>query len=318
LTAQAVSGSVDATSRGFIDQEYDSLKAEAIAIGTNTTFNGTALLTGNYNATNNVATFQVGIAVGDTIVADLTTVVVTAADRERQREYLEQRDFYQAYDRELAEQRAMNGQASPVYIIEEAVIGGALGRLLFGASSSTVGGYVATTEGAVWSAGGRDSAQRMVSVGFVEAPALRSASTGGSVANSIESGAVRLVNPAELRWTQTTAGGNGRASIWRERLDPSSGYNAYPLEPIDVVRTPDGLVTVDHTRAAIALEYGIKEIPVRVYMPDDLLPVSMTSGLRPRFGPSTTWGEAAAYRASRQVPPLPPTGTPTPPRLPRR
>ena len=79
LTAQAVSGSVDATSRGFIDQEYDALKAEAIAIGTNTTFNGTALLTGNYNATNNVATFQVGIAVGDTIVADLTTVVVTAA-----------------------------------------------------------------------------------------------------------------------------------------------------------------------------------------------------------------------------------------------
>jgi len=79
LTAQAVSGSVDNTSRGFIDQEYDALKAEAIAIGTNTAFNGTALLTGNYNATNNVATFQVGTAVADTIVADLTTVVVTAA-----------------------------------------------------------------------------------------------------------------------------------------------------------------------------------------------------------------------------------------------
>lgn len=79
LTAQAVSGSVDVTSRGFIDQEYDQLKAEAIAIGTGTTFNGTALLTGNYNATNNVATFQVGIAVTETIVADLTTVVVTAA-----------------------------------------------------------------------------------------------------------------------------------------------------------------------------------------------------------------------------------------------
>jgi flagellin len=46
LTAQAVSGSVDATSRGFIDQEYDGLKAEAIAIGTNTTFNGTAPLDG--------------------------------------------------------------------------------------------------------------------------------------------------------------------------------------------------------------------------------------------------------------------------------
>lgn len=79
LTAQAISGSVDDTSRGFIDQEYDALKAEAIAIGTNTAFNGTALLTGNFNATNNVGTFQVGTAVGDTIVADLTSVVVTAA-----------------------------------------------------------------------------------------------------------------------------------------------------------------------------------------------------------------------------------------------
>jgi hypothetical protein len=140
----------------------------------------------------------------------------------------------------------------------------------------------------------------------------------GRVANSVESGAVRLVDPAKLRWTQTTAGGNGRASIWRDRLDPSSGYNAYPLEPIDVVNTADGLVTVDHTRAAVALEYGTTEIPVRVYLPDDLLPVGMTSGPRPRFGPSTTWGEAAAYRASRQVPPLPPTGTTTPPKLPRR
>lgn len=139
------------------------------------------------------------------------------------------------------------------------------------------------------------------------------------VANSaanFESGAVRLVNPAELRWTQTTAGGNGRASIWRDRLDPSGTYNAYPLEPIDVVNTADGLATVDHTRAAIALEYGIPEIPVRVWQPNDLLPPSMTAGPRPRFGSSTTWGEAAAYRASRQLPPLPPTGTPTPPRLP--
>jgi len=63
LTAQAVSGSVDNTSRGYIDQEYGQLKTEVIAIGTNTKFNGTALLTGNYNATNNVATFQVGTAV---------------------------------------------------------------------------------------------------------------------------------------------------------------------------------------------------------------------------------------------------------------
>ena len=79
LTTQAVSGSVDNTNRGFIDQEYDALKAEAISIGTSTAFNGTALLTGNYNATNNVATFQVGLAVTETIVADLTSVISTAA-----------------------------------------------------------------------------------------------------------------------------------------------------------------------------------------------------------------------------------------------
>ena len=79
LTTQAVSGSVDNTNRGFIDQEYDALKAEAISIGTSTAFNGTALLTGNYNATNNVATFQVGLAVTETIVADLTSVIITAA-----------------------------------------------------------------------------------------------------------------------------------------------------------------------------------------------------------------------------------------------
>ncbi|HAJ90804.1 MAG TPA: flagellin [Rhodospirillaceae bacterium] len=80
LSAQAISGSVDNTSRGFIDQEYDALKTEAIAIGTNTTFNGTKLLDGNFNATNNVATFQVGIAVGDTIVANLTTAQVDATN----------------------------------------------------------------------------------------------------------------------------------------------------------------------------------------------------------------------------------------------
>jgi len=78
LSAQAVSGSVDTVSRGFINQEFQALKAEIIAIGANTTFNGTQLLNANYNATNNVATFQVGIAVTDTIVADLTTVNVSA------------------------------------------------------------------------------------------------------------------------------------------------------------------------------------------------------------------------------------------------
>jgi filamentous hemagglutinin len=84
-------------------------------------------------------------------------------------------------------------------------------------------------------------------------------------------------------------------------------------EFVDVVRSADGLVTVDHTRAAVALEYGIRGIPARVHSPTDVLPSSMTG----RFGPATTWGDAAAYRAATQRPPLPSTGTVTPPRLPR-
>jgi len=79
LSAQAVSGSVDTNSRSYIQSEFLALQTEILAIGTNTKFNGTALLDGNFNATNNVATFQVGTAVSDTIVADLTTVVITAA-----------------------------------------------------------------------------------------------------------------------------------------------------------------------------------------------------------------------------------------------
>jgi filamentous hemagglutinin len=132
-------------------------------------------------------------------------------------------------------------------------------------------------------------------------------------ANAAERGAVELIDPATLRWTQTSAGGNGRAAIWWDRLNPSSSYNAYPLEPIDVVRTTDGLTTLDHTRAAVALENGITNIPARVHLPTDPLPASMSG----RFGSSTTWGEAAAYRAANQRPPLPPTGTTTPPRLSR-
>jgi flagellin len=78
LTAQSVSGSVDATSRGFVDQEFQALKTEILAVGTNTKFNGTLLFDANYNATNGVGTFQVGIAASDTIVADLTTVRIDA------------------------------------------------------------------------------------------------------------------------------------------------------------------------------------------------------------------------------------------------
>ncbi len=119
---------------------------------------------------------------------------------------------------------------------------------------------------------------------------------------------VRNVNPADIRWTQRTAGGRGRAAAIRE----SMAQRGYKGDSIDLVVTRDGLVTVDHTRAAVALEQGINSIPGRVHLPWELLPADMLG----RFGKATTWGEAAAYRTANQRPPLPPTGPPTPPRLP--
>ncbi|WP_260866177.1 two-partner secretion domain-containing protein [Burkholderia gladioli] len=123
-----------------------------------------------------------------------------------------------------------------------------------------------------------------------------------------DGGTIVDVNPADLRWTQTTAGGNGRADALRQ----SMAQNGYAGPPIDVVQTSDGIVTVDHTRAAVALEQGITSIPATVHLPSDPLPADMAG----RFGSATTWGEAAAYRAANQRPPLVPTGTTTPPKLP--
>jgi flagellin len=77
LTVQAKSGSVDAASRGFINQEFQAIKLEIRAIGANTAFNGTRLINGTYNATNGRANFQVGLSATDTILANLTTVNVT-------------------------------------------------------------------------------------------------------------------------------------------------------------------------------------------------------------------------------------------------
>ncbi|WP_230946389.1 beta strand repeat-containing protein [Burkholderia vietnamiensis] len=122
-------------------------------------------------------------------------------------------------------------------------------------------------------------------------------------------GTVVDVNPADLRWTQRTAGGNGRADTLRQSI----AQNGYAGSPIDVVQTTDGIVTVDHTRAAIALEQGITSIPATLHLPTDPLPPDMVG----RFGNATTWGDAAAYRAANQRPPLPPTGTTTPPKLPK-
>ncbi|MDY0029204.1 MAG: flagellin [Pseudobdellovibrionaceae bacterium] len=72
LAAQSNSGSVDNTSRGFINTEYQALLSEAQGIGTNTTFNGDGLLDGGYNFN-----YQVGVTATDTIALNLSTINVT-------------------------------------------------------------------------------------------------------------------------------------------------------------------------------------------------------------------------------------------------
>jgi filamentous hemagglutinin len=118
----------------------------------------------------------------------------------------------------------------------------------------------------------------------------------------------RLVDPNTLRFSQRTAGGNGRAAMLRESMG-AQGWNG---PPIDVVETAAGLVTIDNTRVAVVQELGIAEIPVAVHAPDETLPES----LRGRFPDAETWGDALAYRTGRQTPPLPVGGTLTRPRMP--
>ncbi len=62
LAAQAISGSVDTTGRGFINTEYQQLLTEIGNIASTTQFNGTNLLSGSYDQT-----FQVGVAATDII-----------------------------------------------------------------------------------------------------------------------------------------------------------------------------------------------------------------------------------------------------------
>ena len=132
-------------------------------------------------------------------------------------------------------------------------------------------------------------------------------------ASDFISGKVVEIDPANLRWSQTTAGGRGRAGAIRS----SMAENGWAGEPIDVVVTKDGLVTVDHTRAAVALEQGIKKIPVRLHMAADPLPHDMLTRAWNRSGQTAeTWGEAVRLRGEGQDPPIGPTGTSKPPMLP--
>ncbi len=120
---------------------------------------------------------------------------------------------------------------------------------------------------------------------------------------------VQQIPPEQLRFSQRTAGGRGRAVEQRDYVQK----NGTIIAPVDAVRTPDGIVTIDNTRVAVAREHGLKTIPVRVWEPSDPLPADMAK----RFEGAATWGEALQIRLENQRPVLPPTGTIKPPRLPK-
>ncbi|MEI8020307.1 MAG: hypothetical protein WCH39_19050, partial [Schlesneria sp.] len=120
-------------------------------------------------------------------------------------------------------------------------------------------------------------------------------------------GRVVQMNPRDLRFSQNTAGGGGRAALLRQSM--KNGWNG---PAVDAVQTAGGIVTLDNTRIAIAREFGINNVPVTIHLPSDPLPKSMLG----RFGNAKTWGEALKFRTGQQRPPLPPTGTSSPPRIP--
>lgn len=118
-----------------------------------------------------------------------------------------------------------------------------------------------------------------------------------------------MLDPSILRFSQTTAGGNGRAAALRPSM--AGGWNG---PPIDAVRTPNGIVAIDNTRAALAQELGMSRIPVRVWGMSDPLPSAMIENSR--LGASQTWGEALALRMGRQNSPIGPGGTTQRPTMP--
>lgn len=73
LATQYNSGTVDATSQGFINVEYAALLAQITTISDGTQYNGNALIAGGFNVT-----IVAGVDATDTIAIDLSGVNVTA------------------------------------------------------------------------------------------------------------------------------------------------------------------------------------------------------------------------------------------------
>jgi hypothetical protein len=228
----------------------------------------------------------------------------------------EYRDWMNQRERERTEARVARGE-SRIYIALEAFFlpGGAFDTVVLGLGGFTAGYYRISAPGVETAWGAR--LDPVVKAGPLQPRSSPPPVDPPAPGPNIESAPAKVieVDPATLRWSQTTAGGKGRAGPMRA----SMAEKGWAGDPIDVVQTADGLVTVDHTRAAVALEQGIKRIPVRVHLPDEPLPADMLTRPWDRNGTTaTTWGEAVKIRGAGQKPPIGPTGTPTPPKLPTK
>lgn len=77
LSSQFESGTLDATSRGFIEAEYDQLKTTIDSVVATTQYNGRALIDGTFTGTN--TSVIVGVDAGDTFSIALTGIDVDVA-----------------------------------------------------------------------------------------------------------------------------------------------------------------------------------------------------------------------------------------------
>ncbi|NLX12294.1 MAG: hypothetical protein GXY44_01390 [Phycisphaerales bacterium] len=166
-----------------------------------------------------------------------------------------------------------------------------------------------------WRASGEFVVYLALVKGFQAGPAAITRAAGGEVPGVISTGVVpgrsTTLNRSEIRFSQRTAGGRGRAEPLRQSLR-EHGFT----KQIDVVEvSPGQYVAVDNTRLAIAQELRIGRIPVRVFQPEDpLSPKMIAEG---RFGVAArTWGDAILFRTAKQMPPLPTEGTPAVPQIP--
>jgi phage-related protein len=134
--------------------------------------------------------------------------------------------------------------------------------------------------------------------------AVGSGAVGAGVLGAAGSG-IQFIDPATVLWSQNTVGSKYEGY----RDDMLTGkWNWNPTDAqhtINAVRTPNGIVMIDNTRAAVALDLGIKEIPILVHDAGDLisdLDNPILAGGQRRFGNVRTWGEALDARIAAQLP----------------